>query len=613
MNDFGRILRLYAAGDHSQALRRVQAYASCHPDAVEAISLHGLILAANGSTHEALDKFALAVQRQPEQAEHWLNYGNALRECGRLQAAIDALETARAQGGTGVALDLDLGMAYLDAHRLQEACTCLKTAVAGLPPQAAGLARICLAHAYAGIGRSELALHVLAELDFTAVDDADALNRLGIVLNLTGRTEEAERVLYEALRRNPGLTQAAQNLAAIYERSNRLEEAKRLLVRLPASDGTAALPLLRARIAARDRDDSAALAHFREAERLQPDVRLRIDLHFDRGKLHDRLGEPDAAMCDFDAGHAAALTLLQLQHPWLAPDTGMEDWGDAARSETGRPASTAPRCADPFPQDPIFVVGFPRSGTTLLEQLLHAHEDLQSMDEQMAIETAIDEMRGLGYRYPQDLVKLDAVAYRRVRERYWQAVGSAVSLASSTRLVDKYPFNAVRLPFIAHFFPDAKVVMLLRHPADVCLSCYMQKFRLNAGTRYWASLESTVALYERMMSAWLAHAAASPIPVHTLRYEDLVADMPERMRLLLEFLGLPWDDGVLDYSSKARQRGRISTPSYAQVVEPIYNQAIGRWQRYETYLRPHLPRLAPFVERFGYQPEIATDAGRSAS
>ena len=128
----------------------------------------------------------------------------------------------------------------------------------------------------------------------------------------------------------------------------------------------------------------------------------------------------------------------------------------------------------------------------------------------------------------------------------------------------------------------------------------MQKFRLNIGTRYWASLESTTALYARMMSTWQAHSHVSPLPIHVLRYEDLVDDMPARMRELLEFLQLPWNDTVLQYADRAKQRGRISTPSYSQVVEPIYRKAVDRWRNYEQHLKPYLPVLTPFIDKFGY-------------
>lgn len=595
MDDFKRVVQAFRAGRHAEALAMIQARPAGAPEDAAMMALHGLSLAALGRAGEAVGCFRRATELQPGDAGHWINLGNALRESGDNAAAIDALESAVARGASGPELDLNLGLAYLQANRMAEAAGRLERATRAMPGSVQP--RIHLARSLSELGQQDAALQAITGIPLAALADADLLNQLGIVLNQCGDSAGAEDALKHALVLDPGLIEASQNLAAMYERQNRLDEATRLLDTLPDGVGNATLSLLRAKIAAREKDHPRALVHYRDAERAVLDDRLRIDLHFDRGKVHDSLGDVDAAMADFQAGHAASLALLRLQHPDVDSQPEPDDWG--VRDADG-PTVARPAFDDGLPQDPVFVVGFPRSGTTLLEQLLDAHPDLQSMDEQLAVEAAIDELRVLGHRYPQDLDRLDAATLASARQRYWREVGKVVELRPGARLVDKYPFNAVRLPMIAQAFPQARVVMLLRHPADACLSCYMQKFKLNLGTRYWASLESTAALYARMMTTWLAHAAATSLPVHTLRYEDLVADMPHRMRELLDFLGLPWDERILGYAERAKTRGRISTPSYSQVVEPIYSKAIGRWQRYQRHLAPYLPTLAPFIDRFGY-------------
>ena len=596
MDDFNRIVRAFVAGRHAEALAMIQARPAGTPENAATAALHGLTLAALGRAGEAVACFRRASELQPDDAGHRINLGNALRESGDNAAAIEALESAVARGAGGPELDLNLGLAYLQANRVAEAAGRLDRAARAMPGNLHP--RVHLARALSELGEREAALQAVAGIPVEALADADLLNQFGIVLNQTGDGTRAEDALKRALALDPDLHEATQNLAAMYERQNRIVEARQLLDTLPDGVDNATLSLLRAKIASRGKDYPQALDHYRRAERLRLDDRLRIDLHFDRGKAHDSLGDIDAAMADFQAGHAASMALLRLQYPDIDSYPEADDW--EARDAEG-PTHARPAFRDGLPQDPVFVVGFPRSGTTLLEQLLDAHPNLQSMDEQLAIESAIDELRVLGHRYPQDIDRLDAATLTSVRQHYWQEVGKVVELRAGARLVDKYPFNAVRLPMIAQAFPEARVIMLLRHPADACLSCYMQKFRLNIGTRYWASLETTTALYARMMATWLAHSAATPVPVHTLRYEDLVADMPRHMRALLDFLDLPWDDRILGYAERAKSRGRISTPSYSQVVEPIYSKAIGRWQRYASHLAPYLPTLEPFIERFGYR------------
>lgn len=597
MDDLNRIIRAFAAGRYAEALAMIQARPAGMPEnVVTAVSLHGLTLAALGRPGEAVEHFRRASELQPDDASHRINLGNALRESGNNAAAIDALESAVARGAGGPELDFNLGLAYLQANRMAEAADRLDSAVKAMPGSLQP--NLYFARALSELGQREAALRVIAGIPVAALADADLLNQLGIVLNQSGDSARAEDAMKRALALDPGLREATQNLAAMYERQNRIGEARQLLDALPEGPGNATLSLLRAKVAAREKNHDDALDYYRQAERSQLDDRLRIDLHFDRGKVYDSLGDYDAAMAEFQAGHAASMALLRLQHPDVDTQPEVDDWG-AQNAEIF--PSAKPAFRDGLPQDPVFVVGFPRSGTTLLEQLLDAHPGLQSMDEQLAVEATIEELRSVGHRYPQDLGRLDTATLTSARRRYWHEVGKAVELRPGARLVDKYPFNAVRLPIIAQAFPESRVVMLLRHPADACLSCYMQKFKLNLGTRYWVSLESTTALYTRMMTTWLAHSTATQLPVYTLRYEDLVADMPRCMHELLDFLGLPWDERILGYAQRAKTRGRISTPSYSQVVEPIYRKAIGRWQRYAHYMEPHLSTLDPFVDRFGYR------------
>jgi len=593
MAEFPQIVRAFVEGRYAEALSMLES-APPASDVASRSALHGLTLAAMGRVAESVGQFRRAVDLQPDNLEHRINLGNALRESGDNAAAIRELEQAVAKGATGLELDLNLGLAYLQAYRLQEAVGRLDAVVRAAP--GAIEPRVHLARAFSELGQRDPVLQLVGSV-ISRIDVPDLLNQVGVVLNQCGEGARAEEAFRRALQLDPGFQEASQNLASMFERQNRLDEARELLAMLPTGPISATLSVLRAKLAMRDKDNAAALEYFAQAEALPSDDRLRIDLHFDRGKVHDSLGNYDAAMCDFQAGHEASVALLRLQYPDIGEDVEIDDWGpeDGAGVAPARPAFD-----DGLPPDPIFVVGFPRSGTTLLEQLLDAHPQLQSMDEQLAVESAIDELRALGHSYPEGLQDVDARTLTRVRQRYWREVEKVISLRPGTTLVDKYPFNAVRLPLIAHAFPRARVIMLMRHPADACLSCYMQKFRLNIGTRYWANLESTTALYARMMSTWQAHAQVSPLPIHVLRYEDLVDDMPSRMRELLQFLGLPWDDTILKYADRARQRGRISTPSYSQVVEPIYRRAVDRWRNYEAHLKPYLPALTPFIEKFGY-------------
>jgi hypothetical protein len=157
-----------------------------------------------------------------------------------------------------------------------------------------------------------------------------------------------------------------------------------------------------------------------------------------------------------------------------------------------------------------------------------------------------------------------------------------------------------KVPLIRRLFPDARFILALRHPCDVVLSCFITSFRLNDSMSSFVDLDTTAEFYDLSFAYWSKCAGVLPADVATVRYEDVVEDAEGELRRLLAFMDLEWQPTVLDHATTARTRGLISTASYAQVTEKIYARASGRWQRYRSHLESVLPRLEPWVRRFGY-------------
>ena len=152
-------------------------------------------------------------------------------------------------------------------------------------------------------------------------------------------------------------------------------------------------------------------------------------------------------------------------------------------------------------------------------------------------------------------------------------------------MVDKHPLHMARMPLIHRLFPDAKIILVERHPCDAVLSCFMANFQLNHAMRSFTDLEEAARTYDAVFDAWTRAEALLPLQVHRIRYERMVEDLEGEMRPLLAFLGLPWDEKVLDNRASAAARGHVRTASYAQVTEPIYTRAAGRWERYRRSWR----------------------------
>ena len=250
-----------------------------------------------------------------------------------------------------------------------------------------------------------------------------------------------------------------------------------------------------------------------------------------------------------------------------------------------------------------FLVGFPRSGTTMTEQILAAHPDIRAGDEWPLItEIGRDatEMVGGGMSAAALVQRLSVDDVKNLRESYCKLMRNYMTGAMPSRVfVDKMPLNIIDLPFIQLVFPDAKILVALRDPRDVCLSCFMQDFRLNNSMIHFLSLEDTVAFYCEVMGLYLDVKPKLSLDVAEVRYEDTVGDLEGSGRRLLEFLGVEWNDDILSFHEQARER-MISTPSAAAVREPIHQRAVSRWKNYAKYFDAYQEKLRPFVEAFGY-------------
>lgn len=252
-------------------------------------------------------------------------------------------------------------------------------------------------------------------------------------------------------------------------------------------------------------------------------------------------------------------------------------------------------------QQPVFVVGFPRSGTTLMDTVLRGHPGIEVAEESDAVPTMVNGLCGPYDEYLADLGGLSSDAIERARSVYFEALARHVAASDKTpRLVDRFALNSVYAGEIHRVFPDARFILMLRHPADCVLSCYLRTFVESSANDSFHSLEEAAHLYDRVMRLWTQLTEVLDLELIAVRYEDLVADVERTCRPVLEFIGVPWHPGVLDHEATARSRPYIRTASYNQVTQPLYARSTGRWLKYREHMEPTLPVLAPWMERFGY-------------
>ncbi|HEY2444662.1 MAG TPA: sulfotransferase [Rhizomicrobium sp.] len=251
------------------------------------------------------------------------------------------------------------------------------------------------------------------------------------------------------------------------------------------------------------------------------------------------------------------------------------------------------------PAGHAFLLGFARSGTTLLESALASNKQVVALDERDCLPRAakdlLNDTTGL-----DRLAAMDGEDLTQWREEYWRSVrGYGLSVAGKV-FVDKWPFNSYRLPLLSRLFPEAKILFALRDPRDVVFSCFRHRFVVNADTFELLSLHDCARFYSGIMS--LVEVLRKRLPLRLLehRYEGMVANFDAAMRTVCEFLEIRWSEGMRDFAHAADSTIDPLGQSRQQVKLGLYAGAVGQWRRYEQQFAPVLPIIQPWVERFGY-------------
>lgn len=358
--------------------------------------------------------------------------------------------------------------------------------------------------------------------------------------------------------------------------------------------------LVRAQIAQREGHHDDAIPLFEQLDRATREPHRHHFNLFPLAKSLDAAGRYDEAYAALVRAHRSQYELLKLTTPVAAslrePPMAIAQFGcdatDIARwTNEGTPSRE---------QSPVFIVAFPRSGTTLLELTLDAHPALQTMDEQPFLQYAIDHLLSTGIDYPAKLANATSSQLEEARTVYWRHARTKIDIAPDQRLLDKNPLNLLRLPAIRRLFPRSPIVLAIRHPCDVILSCFMQHFRAPEFALLCKDLGTLAHGYRRAFDFWYEQAALLDPRVLEIHYETFVSDFEKSVRSVASFLELPWDDAMLAPGVHARGKGFISTPSYSQVVQPITSKAVGRWQPYAAHFGEVLPQIAPYLARWGY-------------
>ncbi len=569
-----------------------------HPGALQVL---GQVLHSQGRHEDAVRVFNALTLQEPTVGGHWQNLAAALRPTKRYAQALAAFERALQLSPPSAALLYNLGVLQMERCDYRAAYLALRDAV-GLAPVDA-TTRWAFAQCCYDLVQLDEALAALEDWQRLEGLNVEISARIALLLVMLGATREASPLIERLLANPPRSGRTALVLVSILERLQRLDEARAMAERVEINDRNLdddpERLMLSGILADRAGRHEEAHRYLSLALRNHEEFVHRHHVLFPFAKTCDALGRYEEAYRAAEEAHSSQRAFLELamgasspeESPLLARTLNGCDPDDVAAWEEAGPT---------MEDSPFFIVGFPRSGTTLLEQVLDAHPQLKSMDEQPFMSKALETVMGGGIRLPAELGKLTAHALGDIRTRYWDLARNKADLLPGQRLVDKFPMNMTLLPFIRRVFPNARIILAIRHPCDTLLSCFLQNFRAPELALLCRDLTTLADAYTRIFGYWYSQCATLQPFSYELRYEQLTAEFATEVQKLAAFLQLPWHEAMLAPWEHARAKGFISTPSYTQVIEPVNDRSVGRWKHYERHFSEALPILAPWLERWGY-------------
>jgi tetratricopeptide (TPR) repeat protein len=507
----------------------------------------GLLLHQTGRSAEGLDLLEQSVRLQPKNPDFLNNLGTVMRDLGRVSAAVDFFRGAVALRPDQLAARDNLGSSLKQMGQFEDAEEIYRGTIGRNPFHVR--ARIGLAETLQEAGRLDEALAVFREALTIRPKDADLLHGLGVGMMEKGKLDEATDLFRQALTVNPGMARAWLMLTQVKRQ--------------------------------KERDAELAGMETQHAK-APPDSLARMQLAFGLGKANDDLKDYPRAFDYFAEGNAIRRKGIDYDPVRTRAEfDAMKSVFEASFFEKHKPSATADDA-------PIFVVGMPRSGTTLVEQIIASHPQVYGAGELSILKTVV------GKQFPSTMPGGFPWGVSDVPDTDFADAGQAYLDMLHARyphvrhVTDKMPGNFLFIGFIRLMLPKARIIHCVRDAAATCLSIYKVHFRGDSH-RYGYDLGELADfhnLYTDIMAHWRS---VLPGVVHDVRYEDIVADQEGQTRALIAHLGLPWDDRVLSFHETDRP---VRTASAAQVRQPMYQGSVDLWKRYGDRLKPLLDRLA---------------------
>ena len=414
------------------------------------------------------------------------------------------------------------------------------------------------------------------------------------------KLSEAEEIFLDAIEINKNYAYAYRNLFRLYEKTNKLSKLKNKIESLIENKNLVnEILMFKARISFREKD-------FITAKKLIDQISNEWIKNIDhstnllywsfRAFIEEKVNDYDEAFKCFEKSQ------LNLKYEDWNPEI-FQNYIHTYRKNLDNKAYLANnnnKNKKILINSPVFLIGFPRSGTTLLDTILRSHPEIDVLEEKPLI-NSVEQIIKSKFKYSLDeLHKLSLDELDFLRNHYLEILQNNCDNKCAKTLIDKFPFQTVCLPLINLLFPDSKIIFTHRNPYDTVLSCFQQSFEPNNAMANFRSIESASRIYDLTMSIWLDYKENLKMNYITSKYEDLIENFDKHILKILDFLDVSWDENIKNYRNTAHERGKINTPSSSQVVQPLYKSSINKWKNYGKYFENSNQYLEKWLSYFKY-------------
>jgi len=425
-------------------------------------------------------------------------------------------------------------------------------------------------------------------------DNAPTHNTLGIAFGMENMEDLAVKHFLNASEINRYFLDPIYNLLEIYEKTNKFNALKNLVkqkIKLFPSDHI--ILFYQSYLFEKNNKFDQALKTLRKINYSKINVEWEVKAKFRIASIYHKSKNYGKAFDYFN--YANKIILKNINVDKFTNNVFLNEVNKCIKYSTSS-SSLHYNYKEKFPFNICFHIGFPRSGTTLIDAVLNSHSKIEVMEEIPIVDTICQKLNLDNF----DLItnkeqKQAKLLYQNSIQQQYTGINFYNKI-----IIDKLPLNLIRIKFLHNLFPNTKFIMSVRHPLDCILSCFTQNFSLNSAMINFLDLERTAILYDKVMQIWQNSSKLINLNTHIIKYEDLISDFNNETKKMLTFLGVSWEENIKNYKKLLIKKERIRTPSYSQVIQPIYFSSINKWKNYEKELSPVRPIVQKWIAYFNY-------------